>query len=597
MLPLIGLVRRSFSLLSPRERRHIAALAAASLLLNLLDLLALASVGALGAVALGGDSFFSSWTANWDKDRTTMILLAFATVTFALKTVGGIQISRKREHFLAELEAAASEKIGRHIFGSGLEIFKSQSRAELDWAVLRSTRTAFGIMIGKPLELFSEVSLAVLVLVVFVIADPLSAIVVFTYFASVLSLFQLVSGKESEKTGVKFAESSVVVSQVLTDLAATFKEAQVQSRIGPLLEKLSQARLSVARAGAHHHFVQSLPRLVVELALIIGAILYVSVQMFVLPNEADWGAIGVFIVGSLRIMSALLPIQRAATVMRYEAPQARAAQDLVKAASAEPDLDRSVHENLPRREGAAGVDIRDVRFSYQDSDCRTEVLSGVTLKVDPGGTVAFIGPSGAGKSTLVDTILGLLDPSSGHVLISGVPPTVFRRSNRSAMGYVPQKPGMVSGTIRDNIVLGLAAEEIDEVKLWRAVEQADLEKFLASLPDGLDTSFGEHADSFSGGQIQRIGLARALYDQPSLLVLDEATSSLDAKTEDSVAEAVKRVGAQTTTIIVAHRLSTIQHADIVYVIDGGKVVAQGSLRQLVETVPIVQDYLRLMSVT
>ncbi len=209
--------------------------------------------------------------------------------------------------------------------------------------------------------------------------------------------------------------------------------------------------------------------------------------------------------------------------------------------------------------------------------------------------MAVIGPSGAGKTTLVDLILGLIVPDTGSVAIGGIDPTRLRAEFPGLISYVPQKPGLMSGTIAENIALGVPDEEIDHDRLTEVIESAFLREFLATLPDGVNTSVGKQVDSLSGGQIQRIGVARALYSRPRLLILDEATSGLDAASEEFVSASLRKLHGEVTVIVIAHRLSTVQHSDVVHVLEGGRIVASGDFKKVKATVPMVAEYVKLMS--
>jgi ATP-binding cassette subfamily C protein len=163
------------------------------------------------------------------------------------------------------------------------------------------------------------------------------------------------------------------------------------------------------------------------------------------------------------------------------------------------------------------------------------------------------------------------------------------------MAYVPQKPGLVSGSIAQNVALGVPSDEWDEAAIWSALERAQLAAVVGAMEDTIHSSLGAHSDGLSGGQIQRLGLARALYTNPSLIILDEATSALDAATEASIAAAIQALGKDTTVIVIAHRLSTIQHADQVHVMDEGKILASGTFKEVRKAVPMIEEYVKLMS--
>jgi ABC-type bacteriocin/lantibiotic exporter with double-glycine peptidase domain len=202
------------------------------------------------------------------------------------------------------------------------------------------------------------------------------------------------------------------------------------------------------------------------------------------------------------------------------------------------------------------------------------VLEDISLTIPNKKSVAFIGPSGSGKTTLADLILGILTPESGSVFYDGKSiHHNFKQWSRN-VGYIPQQVYLLDESILENVAFGIDHPEIDESKVWRALEQAQLADYVRSLPEGLETIVGDRGIRLSGGQRQRVGIARAMYEDPPILVLDEATSSLDSETEKAVMEAVMGFQGNKTMIIVAHRLSTIEHCDIVYKIDEKTIVRE-----------------------
>lgn len=197
---------------------------------------------------------------------------------------------------------------------------------------------------------------------------------------------------------------------------------------------------------------------------------------------------------------------------------------------------------------------------------------------------------------MADLILGLLEPSGGKVSIDGVNPIELIAKHPGLLGYVPQKPGMISGTISQNIALGVEPADINQGWLHEAISAAHLSDFIDSLPDGLETDLGKRKDELSGGQLQRIGLARALYSRPKLLVMDEATSALDAESENRINMALDEVRGKVTVILVAHRLNTIQRSNIVFLVENGRIVASGTFQELLKTNKTVQNLAALMAI-
>ena len=231
-----------------------------------------------------------------------------------------------------------------------------------------------------------------------------------------------------------------------------------------------------------------------------------------------------------------------------------------------------------------GVEILGVGYAYPEKpDAR--ILSGISLAIEPGQMVAFIGPSGAGKTTLASLVLGLLAPTHGSVKINGSSPREFVLAHPGKVSLVQQTTNLIGGTIAENIALGYPTGQIDPERLEIAINGSELSPWINQLPEG--TSTPVDTGSMSGGQLQRIGLARALYTQPSLLVLDEPTSSLDADTESKVSASLNALRGKVTQIAIAHRLTTIEHADVVYLIENGKISASGSFAELRKSSPTV----------
>jgi ABC-type multidrug transport system fused ATPase/permease subunit len=226
--------------------------------------------------------------------------------------------------------------------------------------------------------------------------------------------------------------------------------------------------------------------------------------------------------------------------------------------------------------------IQLVGVTYQYPTAATPALHGISLTIRCGESVGVIGASGSGKSTLVDVVLGLLTPTVGTVRVDGQSTQRNLRGWQDQVGYVPQSVFLTDDTLRRNVAFGLPDDQIDDAAVRRAIRTAQLEDFVASLPNGLETLVGERGVRLSGGQRQRIGIARALYHEPPVLVLDEATSALDVETEQSVMQAVSALHGSKTILIVAHRLSTVAQCDRLYRLEQGRIVAEGEPAEMLQ---------------
>jgi ABC-type multidrug transport system fused ATPase/permease subunit len=329
-----------------------------------------------------------------------------------------------------------------------------------------------------------------------------------------------------------------------------------------------------ARAGQLQQTLQQLPRLVLELLAVCGlaGLVFVMIQRRqsidgLLPT------LGLFAAAAFRLMPSANRVIGAFQNVRYALPSISVMYDEVRLAPAERPPSQGKPVQFTRQ-----LVLESVSFRY--AAAAAPALADVSLTVDAGSTVGFIGGSGAGKSTLVDVILGLLQPQSGTLRVDGREVRDDLRGWQNLIGYVPQSIFLTDDTLRRNVAFGLPDSQIDDQAVRRAIVAAQLGPYVDALPEGLDTAVGERGVRLSGGQLQRVGIARALYHDPQILVMDEATSSLDTETERGVMEAVYALHGRKTVLIVAHRLSTVENCDYLYRLDNGRISAQGTPMQV-----------------
>jgi ATP-binding cassette subfamily C protein len=235
-----------------------------------------------------------------------------------------------------------------------------------------------------------------------------------------------------------------------------------------------------------------------------------------------------------------------------------------------------------------------VSFKYPNAP--TPAIKKVSLEITPGQQVALIGASGSGKSTIADLILGLLKPSQGDIKVDGSDPSEIITKSPGRLAYVPQRPGIVSGTIADNVALGIPQAQVDSAALLGAVQSSHLMQVIDVLPEGISAEVGKRKDELSGGQLQRIGLARALFSNPGLLIMDEATSALDADSENEINKALDEMRGKVTVVLIAHRLNTVQRSDVVFLVEEGRIASSGTFQELLESNTTVQHLAQLMSI-
>jgi ATP-binding cassette subfamily C protein len=604
---LVRVLGVSWSLLTRSEKTLFLIRIVLRFALNGLDMAAVALMGLLGAITamgLSGEKFqLFGFSLPEPTASNVIALVGIVAALFILKGGLAIWFARWTAVFLAGVEIKNSAKIARYLFSGSLQRLRGHSRAEISFLVGPSTNATFTGVLGSMTTLVVESTLFVSIFVLFVAVDWVAAIFIALYFAFLVFVLQSTTTTRYLRSGRNVQRGATDAGASILEMVDGFREIAVLSKQSYFLTRFIDARKLSARTAVTIQILKSLPRYIAEGGLIVGALGFVMWQLSRGTLGEGLLALGIFLAGSFRMMGAILPLQQIWNELRVTQSWVVRAQEILVQLRDTPELlnasiytDTLLPEKLEERlAGQQGLEVELTKATFTHFGTEQPTIRSVSLHVPAGSYVAIVGPSGAGKTTLVDLILGLYTPESGSVRIEGIDPRELREKSPGLMAYVPQKPGLVNGSIAQNVALGVSPEEWDEGAIWSALERAQLAPHVSSMENTIHSSLGVHSDGLSGGQIQRLGLARALYTNPSLIILDEATSALDAATEASIAGAIQALGRDTTVIVIAHRLSTIQHADQVHVMENGEIIASGTFKEVRKNVPLIEEYVKLMS--
>ncbi len=400
------------------------------------------------------------------------------------------------------------------------------------------------------------------------IVEPLGALVTFCVLGSAAWGFNRLTRSRVARWGRARQHHEGLRIQRLQEGLGGAKDVKILGRESEFLAQYRLHNVQSARMGELQTTLQQFPRLWLELLAVSGlAIVVISMLAQGRAIDAVLPTLGMFAAAAFRLMPSVNRMLGAVQGLRYCLPVVDMLYKEVHLADLQAIIVRE-HFNPFQHE------LRLSQINYTYAGATQSVLQDISLTIHRGESIGFVGASGAGKSTLVDILLGLLTPDVGEVIVDGKNIKLDLRNWQDQIGYVPQSIFLTDDTLRRNVAFGLSNEQIDDDAVKRAIEAAQLGQFVIDLPEGLETLVGERGIRLSGGQRQRIGIARALYHDPAVLVLDEATSSLDIATEHDVMEAVRALQGAKTILIVTHRLSTIEQCDRQYRLEHGSVIAE-----------------------
>jgi len=590
-------VRSALALLDSRSKRILLLLVAIQVFVASLDLLGVLLFGlvaALSASAVGGQSsetltqvLQTVGLQNFDEAYLAIVIAVVAGLVFVTKSVVTFLLIRRSLRFLANRQAMLSSRLAEELLSRSLLFVQRKSSQQNAFALTTGANGVTLGILGNAVVAVAEFALLVVITVGLLFIDPLVAIFTVVFFAGLALVLNQALGKWAKRLGTQLAAAEVASYTSVQDALRTYRETTVSGRRTLFVRRFQSLRWRAAKYQADSQIMIQVPKYVFEVGLIIGGAALVLSQLLTREVVAAVAVIAVFLVAASRVMPALLRLQQASLGIRQASGTAERTFEMnqsLESSVEEFRMDVLPQDGVLAKIGSDHVDftphlsMQNVSLSYPGAD--RPAIYDASLQVDPGKSLALVGPTGAGKSTLADLILGVLEPETGSVCVSGVRPTEAVTKWPGAMSYVPQEVVVLNGTIRENVALGLPSEEIDDEMVWQALERSHLSETLLREREGLDTIVGEHGVRLSGGQRQRLGLARALYTHPRFMVLDEATSALDAETENAVGEALQELTGDVTLVIVAHRLATIRHCDQIIYVEDGCIQARGTFGEV-----------------
>ena len=574
-------------LITAQERKRGVLLLIMILIMALLDMIGVASILPFTTVLVNPTLIETNTilikmfqiSTNFGVENNQQFLAALGILVFVLLTTS-LAFKALTTYAQIRFIQMRGYSIGKRLFEGYIKQpyswFLDNHSSELGKNILSEISQVVGGGINPLIELIAKGAVAITIITLLIITDPKLALIVgFTLSAAYGLLYYFIRNFLT-KIGKERMKSNKLRFGIVSEAFGATKEVKVGGLEQVYINRFSDSAFTHARATSFSHFISNLPRFALE-AVAFGGILLIMIFMIMKTGSFNNALpiVSLYIFAAYRLMPALQKIYSSFTQLTFIGPVLNSLTDDIKSLKSQNINHNNVNLSLNRK-----IFLKNIYYNYPNSS-RT-ALENIDIVIPAKNTVGFVGPTGSGKTTTVDIILGLLEAKKGTLEIDGQ--SITKENTRAwqrSIGYVPQNIYLSDDTIAANIALGVDTKDINHEIVEKVSKIANLHEFVVNeLPEKYLTSIGERGVRLSGGQGQRIAIARALYHNPQILILDEATSALDNQTEQVVMDAVNKLNKEMTIIIIAHRLNTVKNCDIIFKFDKGKIIGQGTFNEL-----------------
>ena len=603
-----ALFKRCLSLLSKRDQKLYGIALVIQFGLISLDLIGLVLIGGIVAIATSAvqgtqvPSVVSSpiKLLNLEElspQKSAALLGLIAATLLILKSLLSYFFGLRNFAFLAKREAVISESLARKILELQITELQKYTTPQYQHVLTNGSAAVMGGVLGQTLSIITELALQITMLLALVFFSPSLTLICLLFFLFLFLILIRVQGENTRTWGIEMTRAHVLSTSLIADAIGSYRESIVSGRRIFYIERIKLARQETANFHVKTSMLSQFSKYVFEISVVFAGLGISAFAFLTKPALQAASLVAIFFTAAYRIAPSVLKLQQGVLQLKGAAGATELFFEiethLSKYGKMEESSSSSTRIPNPQTDETA-IELIGVNFSYPERE--NVALSDINLKIPARKSFAIVGPSGAGKSTLVDLILGVIRPNSGEVKVFGTTPSWLTMNEGLRIGYVPQTVYLSNGSLLENICLGLPRENMNEQEAWRVLEAVHLASWVSELEEGINTPVGERGSRLSGGQRQRLGIARALYQNPALLVLDEATSSLDAESEYEISSTIHELKNEVTTVVIAHRLSTVMNADQVVYMQEGKIIAQGTFDSLRDDVPNFDRQANLMGI-
>jgi len=583
-------IKRVLLLLEKKDRLKLFLVLVINTFLAFLDLFGVALIGVTSAILIRGlqgltagdqvSRFLELLNLDGLPQRNLLILLGGTAIFFfIIKTILSVYFLRRTLRYMSIRNAQISSSLVSKMLNRPVEKIFSKSIQHQIYNVTGGVERLVGGAVTSLVVIASDLVLLLVILIGLMLVDPVTSIGTFFVFTGIGFLLYFLLHKRVAILNSKFVYESIYFNQKVSEGINSFRDLFIKGGREFYVNEIRKTKMKLAGYDAEIKFIPNISKYTIEISVILGIAVVAGIQFYLFDSNRAIAVISVFLAASSRIAPAIIRLQQNVIAVKSSLSAAQPTFDLIDELNGVKELDKT--ETLittNHKDFSPRVNLKNLKFTY--ADAINDTIQDISLEISEGKFIAFVGPSGGGKSTLVDLVLGLLAPSSGSITISGLAPVDAIKKWPGSIGYVPQDVFIENSTVKENICLGFDPKTVSDQLVWDALKLADLSEFIEGLDGQLSCRISDAGKNLSGGQRQRLGIARALLTKPKIVIFDEATSALDAETENRVSESILKLTGECTVIFIAHRLSVVRSADMIYYIDKGKIISQGTFEEL-----------------
>lgn len=507
----------------------------------------------------------------------TLVMMVVLVLAFVLKNLFLFFQNVVQLKFVYTNQFATSRRMMINFMKRPYEYYLGAETAVIQRNITSDVNNMYALILTI-LQLTSEVVVFACLAAVLIAVDAAMVITISGLLIAVLVIIKVVLKPIMYRAGEDNQNYYSKLFKLIEEAVMGIKEIKVANKEHHFINDYAECGAGYVNAVQKYNIYNSTPRLLIETICIAGLVGYMSVVMVGGASAGDLvPQLSVFGLAAMRLLPSANRINNYMTSISYFEPFLWNVSEHLQTEINDENVeyDESIYrvaKKVDKLPATKEIAIEDITYSYPNTD--KLIFDHASMTIPIGSAVGIVGASGSGKTTMVDVVLGLLELKSGAIKADGVDVKSNYEGWLKNIGYIPQTIFMIDDSIRNNVAFGYAPDEIDDERVWAVLKEAQLDEYVKSLPEGLDTKIGERGIRISGGQRQRIGIARALFEDPEVLVLDEATSALDGDTESAIMDSINRLHGRKTLIIIAHRLQTIEKCDMVYRVEAGKILKE-----------------------